>query len=235
MLRHTSFITVLSLSLFAACTSDGGDQQTTPTSQVQGEMKYKDAATNADGTTRDAEPPPAQQALVTLELRGNGTLTGLDAGQCTLDGATGQFHALFDSTVAVDDNGAYVAGYGEGDARIETLTGCAIPNLTVGVITDVVVRAEIEANTTNCESYCEANARASAEASCQGSSDQVSCRSSAEASAMASCRTECTTQRDVIVAEASLSASLLGDLDADSLRAAAMGDFAANLTFDHME
>jgi hypothetical protein len=39
----------------------------------------------------------------------------------------------------------------------------------------------------------------------------------------------------VIVAEASLSASLLGDLDADSLRAAAMGDFAANLTFDHME
>jgi hypothetical protein len=235
MLRHTSFITVLSLSLFAACTSDDGDSPTTPTSQVQGDMTYKDAATNADGTARDAETPPAQQALVTLELRGTGTLGGLETTQCALDAASGQFHALFDSTVSLDGNGAYVAGYAAGDGRIETLTGCEIPNLTVGVITDVVVRAEIEANTTNCESYCEANARASAEAECQGSADQVSCRSSAETSAMASCRTECTTQRDVIVAEASLSASLLGDLDADALRAAAMGDFAANLTFDHME
>lgn len=198
-------------------------------------MKYKDAATNSDGSVHEAEPPPAQQALVTLELRGTGTLTGLEAGQCTLDGASGQFRALFDSTVNIGNDGAYAAAFGEGDARIETLTGCAIPNLTVGVITDVVVRAEIEATTTNCESYCEANARASAETQCQGSSDQVSCRSAAEANAMASCRTECTTQRDVIVAEASLSASLVGDLDAEALRAAALGDFAANLTFDHME
>src|SRR5690606_32616799 len=137
-----------------------------------------------------------------------------------------------DSTVQIDDGGVYAAGYGEGDARIETLGGCEIPELTVGVITDVVVRAEIEANTVNCESYCAANARATAEAECQGAQDQVSCRGSAEASAAAACTTECTTQRDVIVAEASLSASLLGELDVEALRAAAFGDFAADLTFD---
>jgi hypothetical protein len=38
-----------------------------------------------------------------------------------------------------------------------------------------------------------------------------------------------------IVAEVSLAASLLGDLDAEALRAAALGDFSADLTFDHME
>lgn len=236
MLRHPSLLTVLSLSFFVACASDDGNDPTTPTSQVEGEMRYRDATTNADGTPHTAEEPPAQQALVTVELRGTGTISGLDANpECALEAASGQFHALFDSTVQIDDNGVYAAGYSEGDARIETLGGCEIPNLTVGVITDVVVRAEIAATTTNCESYCEANARATAETQCQGSQNQVQCRSSAEASAMASCNTECTTQREVIVAEASLSASLLGDLDFEALRAAAFGDFAADLTFDRME
>lgn len=232
MTRNISIVAIL---FVAACASDDGTD-TTPTSQVEGEMRYKDAATNADGTPHEAEQPPAQQALVTIEVRGTGTITGLEsAPECALDAASGQFHALFDSTVSVNDSGAYVAGYGEGDARIETLGGCEIPNLTVGVITDVVVRAQIEANTVNCNSYCEANARATAEAQCEGSQDQASCRGSAEATAMASCNTECTTQREVIVAEASLSASLLGELDFEALRAAAFGDFAADLTFDRME
>ncbi|MBZ0234890.1 MAG: hypothetical protein K8M05_21360 [Deltaproteobacteria bacterium] len=235
MKRHTSFLTILSLTSFAACASDDDQTPTTPTSQVEGEMRYKDAATSADGSAREAEAPAAQPALVTVEVRGTGTIGGLDAPQCTVDAASGQFRALFDSTVQIDDGGVYAAGYGEGDARIETLGGCEIPELTVGVITDVVVRAELEANTVNCQGYCEANARATAEAQCQGAQDQVACRGSAEASAMASCNTECTTQREVIVAEASLSASLLGELDVDALRAAAFGDFAADLTFDRME
>lgn len=234
MMRTISYATIASVLFVAACTSDDGGQDPT-TSQVEGEMRYKDAATNADGTPREAAEPPAQQALVTVEVRGTGTITGLEATQCSLEAASGQFHALFDSTVQLGDGGIYAAGYGEGDARIETLGGCEIPNLTVGLITDVVVRAEIEATTANCSTYCEANARATAEAQCQGSQDQVSCRSSAEASATASCNTECTTQRDVIVAEASLSASLLGELDFETLRAAAFGDFAADLTFDRME
>jgi hypothetical protein len=234
--RMTRNISIVAILFFTACTSDDGQGPTTPTSQVEGEMRYEDAATNADGTPREAAEPPAQQALVTVEVRGTGTITGLEsAPECTLDAASGQFRALFDSTVSITDEGVYAAGFGEGDARVETLGGCEIPNLTVGVITDVVVRAEIEANTVNCDGYCEANARATAEAQCQGSSDQVSCRGAAEASAMAACNTECTTQREVIVAEASLAASLVGDLDFEALRAAAFGDFAADLTFDRME
>jgi hypothetical protein len=235
MMRTISYATIASVLFVAACTSDDGGTGTTPTSQVEGEMRYKDAATNVDGSPREPSEPPAQQALVTVEVRGTGTITGLEGTQCALESASGQFHALFDSTVQLGDGGIYAAGYGEGDARVETLGGCEIPNLTIGLITDVVVRAEIEATTANCSTYCEANARATAEAQCQGSQDQASCRSTAEASASASCNTECTTQRDVIVAEASLSASLLGELDFEALRAAAFGDFAADLTFDRME
>jgi hypothetical protein len=231
MRSHTTIITLLSLSIFGACTSDADP----PTSQVTGAMRYDDATTNADGTPREAAAPPADQDVtITVEVRGTGVLEGLDT-TCQLDGATGQFHALFDGTAAVDENGAYVAALADGSAQIETLTGCAIPTLTVSVISDVVVRGEIAATTTSCQSYCAASARGAAEAECAGSSTEAECRATAEASATASCQTECTTQRDVIVAEVSLAGSLLGDLDADALRAAAFGQLSADLTFDHME
>ena len=161
-------------------------------------------------------------------------MTGLEPS-CQLDGASGQFHALFDASATVDDSGAYVAAVTSGDARVETLGGCAMPELTINLITDVVVRAEIATTTTSCQSYCAASARGQAEAECQGFVDAGGVPRRAEAAASASCQTECTTQRDVIVAEVSLAASLLGDLDAEALRAAALGDFSADLTFDHME
>ncbi len=229
MRSYTLFITMLCTALTAGCGTEEDSR-----ASVSGAMRYQDAATDPNGTPREAEaPPPGTTINVTVEVRGTGTLSGLDP-QC-LDGASGQFHALFDGVATVDDDGAYVAAVGEGGGQIETLSGCPIPDLNVGVITDVVVRAEIEATTAQCESYCSASARAAAEAECAGSGDQASCRAAAESSANASCTTECTTQRDVIVAEASLAASLLGDLDAEALRAAALGDFTANLTFDHME
>jgi hypothetical protein len=234
MRSHTMLMTLLSLAAFGACASDD-DGTGSQTSEVTGAMRYQDATTNSDGSPRDAASVPADQSVtVTVEVRGTGVITGVEAS-CTLDGATGQFRALFDGTANVDENGAYVAGFGSGSARIETLSGCAIPELTVNAITDVVVRAEIAATTQSCETYCAASARSDAEAECAGSSSEAECRAAAEASATASCTTECTSQRDVIVAEASLAASLLGDLDADALRAAAFGDFAADLTFDHME
>lgn len=235
MRSYPNFIALLSVTFLAAACTDGGTDTGTETSEVTGTMRYDDAATNADGTPREAEAPaPGDDVTLTIEVRGTGVVTGLEPS-CTLEGTSGQFRALYDGTAEVDDQGAYVAGFGSGSARIETLGGCTIPELTVTAITDVVVRAELAATTTSCESYCSASARAAAEAECAGSSSQVECRSAAEASAAASCQTECTTQRDVIVAEASLQASLLGDLDADALRAAALGQFAADLTFDHME
>lgn len=234
MRSYTNLVTMLSLTLAAACTGDDTDTNTA-TSEVTGNMHYRDAATNADGTPREAEAPaPEDGVTVTVEVRGTGVISGLEPS-CSLEGANGQFKALYDGTAAVDDNGAYVAGFGSGSARIETLGGCEIPELTVNVITDIVVRGEIAATTTSCQSYCSASARAAAEAECAGSQSEAECRATAESSASAACQTECTTQRDVIVAEASLSGSLLGDLDADALRAAALGDFTADLTFDHME
>lgn len=234
MRSYTKLITMLALTLFAACTGDDTDTNT-ETSEVTGNMHYRDAATNADGTPHQAEAPAPEDGItLTLELRGTGVITGLEPS-CTLEGTSGQFKALYDGTAEVDDSGAYVAGFGSGSARIETLGGCAIPELTVNVITDVVVRGEIAATTQSCQSYCSASARAEAEAECAGSTSEAECRAAAESSASASCQTECTTQRDVIVAEVSLSGSLLGDLDAEALRAAALGELTADLTFDHME
>lgn len=231
MRSHTTIITVLALAIFGGCASDDGES----TSQVTGAMRYDDATTNADGSPREAAAPPADQApTVTVEVRGTGVMTGLDAG-CQLDGATGQFHAVFDAGATIDDSGAYAAALTSGDARVETLGGCEVPELTVNLITDVVVRAEIVTTTASCQSYCAASARGQAEVECQGSSTQAECRAAAEAAASASCQTECTTQRDVIVAEVSLAASLVGDLDAEALRAAALGELTADLTFDHME
>lgn len=231
MRSHTTIITMLSLSIFGACASDGDE----PTSQVTGAMRHDDATTNADGSPREAAAPaPDQPATITVEVRGTGVMSGLDPA-CQLDGASGQFRALFEASATVDDGGAYVAALTGGDARLETLGGCEVPELTVNLITDVVVRAELAATTASCESYCAASARSQAEAECASSTTQAECRASAEATASASCQTECTTQRSVIVAEASLAASLLGDLDAEALRAAALGDVAVDLTFDHME
>ncbi len=230
MTRHPTFITLLSLSILGACTSDGAP----PTGQVAGELRYRDAATNPDGTPREAATPPAPDGRLTVEVRGTGTLDGL-TGACALEAASGQFRARFDAAAAIGPDGAYVATLASAAARLETLGGCPIPDLTVALVTDVVVRAELDATTATCESYCAASARSAAEATCAGSATQATCRAAAEADAQAACHTECATQREVIVAEASLAASLLGEVDAELLRAAALGELRAELTLDRME
>src|SRR5204862_6466018 len=101
--------------------------------------------------------------------------------------------------------------------------------------TDVVIRAELDATTQNCDTYCSASARADAEAQCSAAPDRASCWANAEGAAKASCMTECTTQSPTIVAETTIGASALGDLDADAIRAAAFGAITANLTFDTLE
>jgi hypothetical protein len=225
-------IHVLSLSVFLAVGCGGGDDPDTG-SEVQGLTAYRDSSTDASGATRDPATPPAQSANVTVTVRGNGTLSGLDP--TCLDSATGQFHALYDSTAQLDGDGGYVSSMAAADAVLQTPSGCAIPDLTVGVITDVVVRAELDVTTANCDTYCAASARADAEAECAAAPDRATCWAAAEADAAAACQTECTTQAEHIVAEASVSGSLLGELDADALRAAALGELEADLTFDALE
>jgi hypothetical protein len=231
--RSTGFFLFAILSTVAAC---GDPDDGTTSSELRGDMRYRDAATNPDGSAREAATPPADQgATITVTVEGTGTLDGLDGTRCELEGAAGQFQALFDAQAQLDGSGAYVAALSATDARILTPGGCAIPNLTVGVITDVRVRGEIAATTASCHTYCAANARATAEAQCSAAADQAQCRAAAEGTAAAACESECTTQRHVIVAETSLAASLLGNVDADSLRSAALGELSVDVTFDRME
>lgn len=201
--------------------------------RLTGSATYRDATTDHAGTAWSADTPPPQSAQVSIVIKGTGQIPQLDP-QCTLD-ALGVFEAHYLSTMTVSDGEVYTATVAEGSGQLQTPSGCAIPDLTVGVITDVVVRGELAINTTNCETYCDAYARADAEAQCGVAATAATCRAQYETQASAQCQTTCTTKAHAIVAEVSLAASLLGDLDADALRAAALGELTANLTFDHME
>jgi len=223
-------ITLLVVStLTFGCTTDEGETS----AQLSGTAVYRDATTDHSGATKPAATPPPQSARITVVVKGTGQIPEVDP-QCALDPA-GSFEAHYLSTMTVSDGNVYSSSIAEGSGQIQTPSGCTIPNLTVGVITDVVVRGELAINTTNCESYCQARARADAEAQCGTSATSATCRTQHEGSATAQCQTTCTTKAHAIVAEVSLAASLLGDIDAQSLEAAALGELEANLTFDHLE
>jgi hypothetical protein len=211
------------LFILASCANDDDSSN----ASVSGQAVYRDATTNHDGTQRAPSAPPAQAVKLTMTIKGTGQTPQLDP-QCLRD--TGTFEAKYAGDASVDDSGAYVASFASG--AVTTPSGCELPELTVGVVTDIVVRAELATTTPNCQSYCEANARADAEAQCGPS---ASCRETAEASATASCMTTCTSQRTKIVAETSLGVSSLGQIDANALRTATFADLEGKLVFTTME
>ncbi|MBA3395337.1 MAG: hypothetical protein H0T89_21995 [Deltaproteobacteria bacterium] len=210
------------------CTDDGGSEGT---AAVSGAAVYRDSATAHDGTPRQASSPPAQDAKLTLVVKGNATIPQVDP-QCATD-PVGRFEARYAGTMDIGSDGAYLTALAAGE--IVTPSGCEIPELTVGVVTDIVLRAELTATTQNCQTYCEASARADAEASCGASASAAACRSSAESSAAASCMTTCTSQTRKIVAETSIGAGSLGQVDASALRAATFADVEARMVFDIIE
>jgi hypothetical protein len=215
-----------SILFFTACTSDG---ESTSASHVTGDATYRDATTDHAGAAREPAAP-SQSATVTVIVKGTATLPQVDA-RCAVDPA-GLFEAHYASTVDFADGSAYLAAIGSG--AITTPSGCELDALSGAIVTDVRIRAEIEATTQSCETYCQAYARAEAEQSCGATASAAACRSSAETSAEGTCTTTCTTRADHIVAETSLAAALFGDVDAEDLRAAALGDLEADLTFDHL-
>jgi hypothetical protein len=226
-MQRTSITIVLASTLFA-CTSDS-DSNTS----VTGQAVYRDATTDHSGIQQEPSTPPPQSAKVTIVVKGTGQIPNIDP-HCALD-PSGAFEAHYLSTMNMADGSVYTATVASGSGAIQTPSGCAIPDLTVSLITDVVVRSELSINTQNCQTFCEANGRADAEAQCGASASAASCRAQAETQATAQCQTTCTTKAHSIVAEVSLGAALLGDLDAEALRAAALGELHANLTFDHLE
>jgi hypothetical protein len=221
----------INLAMFvcvAACTSDSQSS-----ARLSGDAVYRDAATDHAGNAQPAAAPPPQSASVSIVVKGTGQIPQLDP-HCATDPA-GAFEAHYASTMSMSNGNAYVAAIAGGSGSITTPSGCTIGNLTVGVVTDVVIRGELAINTTNCTTFCQSSARADAEASCGASASAAQCRADAEAQGQARCTTTCTTRAHSIVAEMSLGASAVGNLDADALRAAALGDLHANLTFDHLE
>jgi hypothetical protein len=225
---RNSLLLISSLMIVAACTDSGAGGG----SDVSGASTYRDAVTSSDGTARAPAKPAPQTMRVSMDVRGTGTMSGLDA--TCLDGTAGQFHAVYRGNASLTDGGSVAAAL-DAAASLTTPSGCTIPSLSAAAVTDVKVRAELDATTTNCSSYCEASARADAEAQCAGHADQAACRASAETSAAASCTTTCTQHSHVIVAETSLAASALGTVDADALRGGLFGALHADFTFDHLE
>ena len=217
------------LTILVGCT--GGDDGSGGNTTVSGQAVYRDSATDHNGTQRAPASPPAGSAKLTMTIKGNGTIPQVDP-QCLQD-AAGKFEAKYNGNASVDDSGAYVSSFTSG--KITTPSGCEIPDLTVGVVTDIVVRAELTTSTQNCKTYCDANARADAEAQCGATATAASCREQAEASGSAQCMTTCTTQRTKIVAETSIGVSSLGHVDANQLRSATFADLEGKLVFEKME
>lgn len=229
-MQQSHLLTILLTSVaVAGCASDGDTGSST---RVQGSAVYRDAATDHTGAQQAPAAPPAQSASMSIVVKGTGQIPQVDPA-CALDPA-GQFEAHYASTLDLGSDHAYAATMGSLAGAITTPSGCAIPDLSAGVVTDVVIRADLEATTQNCQSFCQAQARADAEAQCGATASSAECRASAEASGAASCQTTCTTQSRAIRAEVSLGAAAVGEVDADALRAAALGELHADLVFDEL-
>lgn len=216
----------LLFAFLIACTSENADDG----ASVSGQAVYRDATTDHSGTQRAPSTPPAQEAKLSMTIKGSGTIPQVDP-QCITDPA-GKFEARYLGTASIDDD-LYVGSFASG--KLTTPSGCEIPDLTVGVVTDIVLRAELTTTTQNCQTYCEASARADAETQCGASSSAASCRAQAESAATAQCMTTCTTQKTQIVAETSIGVSSLGSVDANKLRTATFASLEGKLVFDALE
>lgn len=212
--------------LVAACGSDSEAD-----TEATGEAQFADAETNPDGSSREPARP-TESFAVSIEVAGSGDLSGLDA--TCLDGASGQFEGLLSGSAEVDD-GVYLAAVGSGAASFETPAGCVIDEVQIAALTRVVVRAELTATTSSCESYCGAKARQVAEGECSSSADEASCRAAAEGEYSATCEVSCEQTDHRIVAETELSTAARAELAASALAGSALGVVAADLTFDRIE
>ncbi|KAB2906935.1 MAG: hypothetical protein F9K40_05645 [Kofleriaceae bacterium] len=228
---RVGFLAFVSL---VACTSDDGADTTVTETAITGRAVYRDATTDHAGTVRHpATPPPQEDVKLRLRLEGTATIRGL-APDCLLDPA-GRFEARYAGTLAIGENGACTGSLADASTELVTGAGCVISDLEVGLIDHVVVRAELAPTTSNCETYCDAHGRAEAEQACTGATTAAECRATYAADAAAACKTGCMQRTHGIVAESTLSADAFDELDAGDLRAAALGELAFDLTFDHIE
>ena len=215
------------ISILAACTSN---DTSTSSAKLTGSTQYRDATTNHDGAPLTPATPAAQTADVTIVVRGTATIPNVDA-RCATD-QPGAFQATYASAATISSSAAYLSEMASGE--LTPPSGCTIQTMTGAVATEIDVHAELDATTENCTTYCAASARADAETSCGSTAADASCRTQAESTAQAQCMTTCTQSGHRIAADLQLGAGALGSIDADALRAAALGELHGNLTFDHV-
>lgn len=225
----------LGLAGAVAC-SDGEPEPAEGDTTAGGACTYEDAETDSSGQPKEpASPPPSDDLRVTVDVEGNGTLSGLEP-QCEIEGATGEFRGLLEGTGEIDDNGVYFAVLAQEDASFTTPSGtCEIPDLQIGSVTSVVVRGELTNTQENCTTYCESKARAAAEQECGADAEAAACRGEIEVSYESTCTEECTTSTRKIVAEAALGVDAIAAINASGLTASGLGEIEVDLTFDHVE
>ncbi len=222
------------LFLLAACAEPQADGET----EATGKATYRDAETEPGGGPRTPErvsPQPASDPM-RVEILVDGTATfQVTEPQCQLDQASGAFDGLYEGEATIDDDGVYLASFASADATFETPSDCTLPELSIGTLTGVVVRAELTTTQQNCDTYCAAKARSEAEAECEGDADEATCRAAAESSYEATCETACAPSTHRIVARTALGVSALADLNASALTGTGLGTLEVDLMFDRIE
>ncbi len=223
----------LTLLLLTAC-----DGQTAADNETEatGTATYDDAEQTSDGSDNEPatpEPQPNSDPMwLSIDVEGSGDFSVSDP-ECQLDSLGSTFLGQLEGEAELDGNGVYVATLASTESTFTTPSGCTIPSLSIGSVTEVVVRGELTATQENCESYCAASARSEAEAEC---GSDASCRGDVQSAHEASCTTECTSSTThVIVAETSLGVTALAELNGQALSGSSLGTISADLTFDRIE
>ena len=119
----------------------------TGSTQVMGQAVYRDATTDHSGAPQTAASPSPQTIQVTVTVKGTGTTPMIDP-RCATDPA-GVFDASYAGTAQMSNGNTYAATLASGSGTIATPSGCTISNLTVGAVTDVVVRGALSVTTEN--------------------------------------------------------------------------------------
>lgn len=232
MTRTTPFFIACTLGLLA-CGND--DQLAEGDSSSEGEVTYRDAETEADGSPKEPAAPeedsgPPMWVEVVVDAAAE-----LDVSDpsCSLDGLGNSLEVLYSGEAVINDDGTYVAVFSSSEAEIIGAPECTLPDLSISAVTGVSVQGWYETTTQRCETYCESSARAEAEQACEGSSDEASCRAEAEAEHEASCTTSCEdAETYAIFAEASLGADQVAEVSTNMVSGDGMGSISADLRFE---
>ncbi len=211
---------LLLIALVTACADEDAETEST------GNAQYVESSQTAD------EPARPDGFFVEVRAEGTGEFA-VPGAECAADSVTGAFTALYEGNAEVNNDGTYVASMAVVEAQPPS--GCDVPDLDVALVTDIVVRGEVQATTASCEAYCDSKGAAYADTECEGNADEATCRMETTTTYSSDCVVECDNDFVRMVAETSVTGTALSSLDLQSLSGAALGTITADLTFDRLQ